>query len=253
MTVVVAGVSLVPFRTPGRSETYDVMGASAVRAALADAGLALSDIQQAYAGYVYADSAAGQTAIYGVGATGIPIVKINNYCASGSTALWLGRQAIRSGVADCVLVLGFEQMVRGAIGSIFPDRPDSLHHFTAARAAHRSPSDAPPAAQYFGDAGAAYLSSPTDRTPTAGASSPIRPADCCRRGIRSGPRVSPSAPNWSGSCAAPRGSARSREHGSPCSTTSGWAPPVWSRSMRLSPELRLRGCRMSRRCGHHAS
>ena len=48
-------------------------------------------------------------------------------------------------------------MARGAIGSIYPDRPDSLHHFTAARAAHHSPSDAPPAAQYFGDAGAAYL------------------------------------------------------------------------------------------------
>ena len=157
MNVVVAGVSLIPFRTPGKSDTYDVMGAGAVRAALADAGLALSDIQQAYAGYVYADSAAGQTAIYEVGATGIPIINVNNYCASGSTALWLGRQAIRSGAADCVLVLGFEQMARGAIGSIYSDRPDSLHHFTAARAAHHSPSDAPPAAQYFGDAGAAYL------------------------------------------------------------------------------------------------
>lgn len=157
MNVVVAGVGLVPFRTPSRSGTYDVMGEQAIRAALADAGVGVADIDQAFAGYVYADSAAGQTALYGVGATGIPVINVSNYCASGSTALWLGRQAILSGAADCVLVVGFEQMARGAIGSVFADRPESLWRFTAARALRHDPSDAPPAAQFFGDAGQAYL------------------------------------------------------------------------------------------------
>ena len=157
MSVVVAGVGLLPFRTPRHSETYDAMGEHAIRAALTDAGLEIGDIQQAYAGYVYADSAAGQTALYGVGATGIPVINANNYCASGSTALWLGRQAILAGTAECVLVVGFEQMARGAIGSVFDDRPESLWRFTEARAAHRPASDAPPAAQFFGDAGQAYL------------------------------------------------------------------------------------------------
>ena len=156
MSVVVAGVGMIPFATPSRSETYDVMGQRAVRAALADARLSIGDISQAYAGYVYADSAAGQTALYGVGATGIPVLNVNNYCASGSSALWLGRQAIASGAADCVLVVGFEQMGRGAIGSIYDDRPDSLWRFTEARAAEHGASDAPLAAQFFGDAGAAY-------------------------------------------------------------------------------------------------
>lgn len=156
MSIVVAGVGMIPFATPSRSETYDVMGQRAIRAALSDAGLAIDDITQAYAGYVYADSAAGQTALYGVGATGIPVINVNNYCASGSSALWLGRQAILSGTADCVLVVGFEQMARGAIGSMFDDRPDSLWRFAQARDAHRPRSDAPPAAQYFGDAGTAY-------------------------------------------------------------------------------------------------
>lgn len=156
MSVVVAGVGMIPFATPSRSETYDVMGQAAIRAALADAGLALGDIQGAFAGYVYADSAAGQTALYGVGVTGIPVINVNNYCATGSSALWLGRQAILSGTADCVLVVGFEQMAKGAIGSMFDDRPDSLWRFAQARDAHRPLSDAPPAAQYFGDAGAAY-------------------------------------------------------------------------------------------------
>lgn len=156
MSVVVAGVGMIPFATPGRSETYDVMGASATRRALVDAGLDMADIQQAFVGYVYADSAAGQTALYGVAETGIPVVNVNNYCASGSSALWLARQALLSGTVDCVLVLGFEQMARGAIAGVYTDRPDSLWRFAAARDRGREASDAPAAAQYFGDAGAAY-------------------------------------------------------------------------------------------------
>ncbi|WP_433673728.1 thiolase C-terminal domain-containing protein [Microbacterium gorillae] len=157
MTTVVAGVGLVPFRTPRQSETYDKLGEQAIRAALGDARLDVTDLDQAYAGYVYAESAAGQTALYGVAPTGIPVINTNNYCASGSTALWLGRQAIESGAAQCVLVVGFEQMAPGAIGSVYTDRPESLWRFAATRDAHRPPSDAPPAARYFGDAGQAYL------------------------------------------------------------------------------------------------
>lgn len=156
MSVVVAGVGMIPFATPSRSETYDVMGAEAVRIALNEAGLQLSDVQQAYAGYVYADSAAGQTALYGVGHTGIPVINVNNWCASGSSALWLGAQAIRGG-ADCVLVFGFEQMMRGALAGVYDDRPDTLWRFTEARDRHREASDAPAAAQFFGDAGLQYI------------------------------------------------------------------------------------------------
>ncbi|WP_293696588.1 lipid-transfer protein [uncultured Agrococcus sp.] len=156
MSVVVAGVGMTPFATPSRAETYDAMGERAIRAALADAELSIDEIRQAYAGYVYADSAAGQTALYGVGTTGMPVLNVTNYCASGSSALWLGRQAILSGSADCVLVFGFEQMGRGAIGSVYEDRPDSLWRFSAARLTENRDSDAPLAAQFFGDAGIAY-------------------------------------------------------------------------------------------------
>ena len=48
--------------------------------------------------------------------TGIPIVNVNNNCSTGSTALFLARQAIESGAADCVLALGFEQMQPGRAG-----------------------------------------------------------------------------------------------------------------------------------------
>ena len=120
--VVVAGVGMVPFAKPGKSETYVQMGEQAARLALDDAAVAYAGVQQAYAGYVYGDSTCGQAALYGLGLTGIPIVNVNNNCSTGSSALFLARQAVASGQLDCVLALGFEQMVPGALGVAFPDR-----------------------------------------------------------------------------------------------------------------------------------
>src|SRR3546814_17817314 len=98
--------------------------------ALADAGLDYSHVQQAYAGYVYSDSTAGQSAIYRVGCTGIPIVNVNNNCSTGSTALFLARQLIALGGAACVLAVGFEQMLPGALGNVFHDRKAPLERLT---------------------------------------------------------------------------------------------------------------------------
>ena len=70
--VVVAGVGMIPFSKPGANDDYATMGARAARAALADARIDYALIGQAYAGYVFGDSACGQAAIYGVGLTGIP-------------------------------------------------------------------------------------------------------------------------------------------------------------------------------------
>jgi hypothetical protein len=89
----IAGVGMIPFKKPGTSETYDTMGATAIRQALADAGLDYREVQQAYAGYVYGDSTCGQKALYQVGMTGIPVINVNNNCATGSSALFLARQA----------------------------------------------------------------------------------------------------------------------------------------------------------------
>ena len=63
--------------------------------------------------------------------TGVPIVNVNNNCSTGSTALFLARQAIASGAADCVLALGFEQMKPGALGSVYTDRPSAFEDFDA--------------------------------------------------------------------------------------------------------------------------
>src|ERR1700710_2907633 len=125
----VAGVGRVPSSPPSRSQTYDVMGEAAAKAALADAGIDYGLVQQAYVGHVYGDSTSGQTALYGVGQSGIPIVNVNNNCSTGSSALFLARQAVEHGVIDCALVLGFEQMRRGAIEMLWQDRTSPFARF----------------------------------------------------------------------------------------------------------------------------
>jgi len=124
--VLVAGVGMVPFRRPGRSDPYDVMAEAAVRAALADACLDYELVDQAFAGFVLADSCAGQRALYRVGITGIPITNANNNCASGSTALYLARQAVLAREAECALAVGFEEMRPGALDRVFPQLADPL-------------------------------------------------------------------------------------------------------------------------------
>ncbi|MEV0030359.1 lipid-transfer protein [Nocardia sp. NPDC050793] len=153
---VVAGVGMIPFTTPSRTETYDVMGTKAARAALADAGLAYEKIQQAYAGYVYGDSTCGQAVVYGLGLTGIPVVNVNNNCSTGSSALFLARQAVESGAVDAVLAVGFEQMQRGALAMAYTDRPTPFDRFDAVMDRIQERDDSPFAAQMFGGAGRQY-------------------------------------------------------------------------------------------------
>ena len=156
-TAYIAGVGMIPFAKPGASSPYHEMGAAAARAALQDAGLFYAEVEQAYAGYVYGDSTSGQKALYGVGMSGIPIVNVNNNCATGSTALFLARQAIEGGAADCVLALGFEQMNPGALGSVFTDRPAPFDAFDAVTDRLVGKPEIPLALRYFGGAGLAHM------------------------------------------------------------------------------------------------
>jgi len=156
--VFVAGVGMIPFSKPGASESYHAMGAKAAQAALTDAGVGYELVQQAYAGYVFGDSTCGQAAVYSVGMTGIPVINVNNNCATGSTALFLARQAVASGEVDCVLALGFEQMSRGALDAVFRDRDDPTQRFLdALQSIQGVDAAAPRAAQLFGGAGRAHM------------------------------------------------------------------------------------------------
>src|ERR1700683_3919456 len=156
-SVYVAGVGMIPFVKPGANAPYHVMGTEATRLALRDAGLDYGLIQQAYVGYVYGDSTCGQRALYPVGMTGVPIINVNNNCSTGSTALFLARQAIASGAVDCVLAMGFEQMKPGALGAGFTDRPSPFEEFDALADRLVPMEGIPLALRYFGGAGLAHM------------------------------------------------------------------------------------------------
>ncbi|MBI1238219.1 MAG: lipid-transfer protein [Alphaproteobacteria bacterium] len=153
----VAGVGMIPFTKPGASETYNVMGEKAAKAAFADAGLPYDAVEQIYVGYVCGDSTCGQAAVYRLGLSGVPIINVNNNCSTGSSALFLARQAVESGMAECALALGFEEMRPGALGAVFNDRPSPMERqFKEMIELQGFDKQAPGAAQFFGGAGKEY-------------------------------------------------------------------------------------------------
>ena len=155
--VFVAGVGMIPFKKPGASARYDQMGSEAIRMALQDAGIAYADVQQAYAGYVYGDSTSGQKALYHAGMTGIPVLNVNNNCASGSSALFLARQAVQSGAVDCAIAVGFEEMNPGGLKTAFPDRPSALERANGIVQELMGHLDVPGAVRQFAGAGMAHM------------------------------------------------------------------------------------------------
>jgi acetyl-CoA acetyltransferase len=154
----VAGVGMIPFTKPGASETYNLMGEKAAAAAFKDAGLPYEAVEQIYVGYVYGDSTAGQAAVYRLGLSGVPIINVNNNCSTGSSALFLARQAVESGMVDCALALGFEEMRPGALGAMFTDRPNPMERQSLEMVELQGvDKQAPFAAQFFGGAGREYM------------------------------------------------------------------------------------------------
>ncbi|AKE88212.1 lipid-transfer protein [Rhodococcus aetherivorans] len=162
--VLIAGVGMVPFTKPSAGAKYDEIGAAAAAAALEDAGLSYDQVGQVYAGYVYGDSTSGQRVVYQLGMTRIPVLNVNNNCASGSSALWLARQAVANGATECALTIGFEQMPPGALTAKWNDRPAPLSAFMSAlEDVYPVDPALPMTPQYFAAAAQEYLDT-TDST-----------------------------------------------------------------------------------------
>ena len=156
--VFVIGVGMTKFEKPGgRDWDYPDMAREAGQAALADAGIQYADVQSAVVGYCYGDSTCGQTALYEIGLSGIPIINVNNNCSTGSSALYTARQFIRGGLYDCALALGFEKMQRGSLKGVWTDRRPPLKPMVKAMWSRRGRSEAPIAPQMFGNAGREYM------------------------------------------------------------------------------------------------
>ena len=154
----VIGVGMTKFEKPGaRDWDYPEMALEAGTKALEDAGIPYDAVEQAFVGYCYGESTSGQRAVYGLGLTGIPIVNVNNNCSTGSSALYMARQAVKGGLADCALALGFEKMEKGSLGVKWTDRTNPIDKHAAAMFAVREPEASPPAPQMFGNAGREHM------------------------------------------------------------------------------------------------
>jgi acetyl-CoA acetyltransferase len=149
----VIGVGMTKFEKPQTKDwDYPEMAKEAGTKALEDAGIPYDAIEQAFAGYCYGESTSGQRAVYELGLTGIPVVNVNNNCSTGSTALYMARQAVKGGLADCALAIGFEKMQKGSLGANFMDREQpTMRHLGAIAELYEM--SMPPAPFMFGAAG----------------------------------------------------------------------------------------------------
>lgn len=155
----VAGVGMTTFtKIETREDEYPDMVGEAVGIALADAGLAYADVQRAAVGYVFQPSAAGQRALYDIGRTGIPVVNVNNNCATGSTALQMAREWVGTGLVDVALAVGFEKMSKSSM-QVTGEIPKvmTLDPHTKIMTAKYEWTAAPMTTQFFGNAGIEFM------------------------------------------------------------------------------------------------
>ena len=134
--IYVIGVGMTPF---GRHPDLDVKQLTrwAVNEALGDAGLAPSAIEAAFFANATQGHMEGQHMIRGeialrsMGIGEIPVVNVENACASGSTALQLAVTAVKAGDVDLALAVGAEKMVsadRDRMFSVFDGAWDVATH-----------------------------------------------------------------------------------------------------------------------------
>ena len=115
MKAVVAGVGMTTFGKH-MDKGLKALGGEAVVAALADAGLTARDLEAAYVGNAAAglitgqESMRGQVVLRGMGIGRIPVVNVENACASASTALQQACAMVTAGFYDVVLALGVEKL-----------------------------------------------------------------------------------------------------------------------------------------------
>ncbi len=114
-TVYVAGVGMTPFgKFPSRR--FEDLGLEAVRGAITDAGISPRLIQAGYAGHARTgrvlgwESGVGQAVLWEAGITGIPVVGVANFCSSGGSAFREAWVAVGSGLVDCAIAVGIEQL-----------------------------------------------------------------------------------------------------------------------------------------------
>ncbi|KAL9103064.1 MAG: hypothetical protein Q9163_001862 [Psora crenata] len=153
----VLGVGLTKFIKPSGKLDYTELGFEAGIKALLDAHINYDDVEAGVACYCYGDSTCGQRVFYQFGMTQIPIYNVNNNCSTGSTGLKMARDMVSHGVAEVVMVLGFEKMAAGTLKSNFRDRADPVGTTIEMMNETKGVTSAPRMAQLFGNAAREYM------------------------------------------------------------------------------------------------
>jgi acetyl-CoA acetyltransferase len=115
LNAVVAGIGMTEFGKH-MDRGLKSLGTEAVKAALADAGIEAKDLEAAYVGNASAGLITGQESIRGqvilrsMGLGRLPVVNVENACASSSTAFNQASAMVSAGLYDIVLALGVEKL-----------------------------------------------------------------------------------------------------------------------------------------------
>jgi acetyl-CoA acetyltransferase len=123
-------VGLHPYQRPSATP-YTALGVHAIRAALADAGIAWPDVDSAYTGTATTAMALSRLMYRHLGSTGIPMVQVENASASGSTAVRQAAFEVASGLADVSIAVGVDKPLNFAM----PHRAAGVHDLVGGRAA----------------------------------------------------------------------------------------------------------------------
>jgi acetyl-CoA acetyltransferase len=147
--VYVAGIGMTRFaKQPSRS--LKDLTAEAVQAAMKDAAVAAEDVGACYFGNAVAGSMTGQEMLAGqfflmpLGFGGLPIVNVENACASAATAFHLAWQAVATGGQDVVLAVGAEKMTH-------PDKARSFAAIGGSVDVDTAPADLPAGRSFLMD------------------------------------------------------------------------------------------------------
>lgn len=147
--VYIAGIGMTRFAKQPDRTLKDLVG-EAVTGALSDAGKTIADIEACHFGNAVAGTITGQEMLLGqftlrpLGLGEIPIVNVENACASASTALHLAWQGIASGIYDVVLAVGAEKMTH-------PDKALSFSAIGGSMDMDVIPPDIPPDRSFLMD------------------------------------------------------------------------------------------------------
>ena len=113
----IAGVGMTKFGKH-RDCSIEELGREALLAAMKDAGISRSDVQEVFCGSSYGGPLIGQRILRDLGMTGIPITNVENACSSGAAALREACWAVKAGRAEIVAVIGVEKLTRFGGGTL---------------------------------------------------------------------------------------------------------------------------------------